>query len=125
ALLVGITGVERVALAREIAIVDPDSRPASATASQRPRIHIAQATASGEGGRGEGGGQVLGSITEFRLSSNDPAAFDYDAAHQVAAYTDLVAASYAAALQAAEALRTSVDALSTAPDRETLQAARE
>ena len=34
---------------------------------------------------------MLGTITEFRLSSTDPDAFDYDAKAQVAAYVDLVA----------------------------------
>ena len=89
-----------------------------------PRIHIAQADASGEGGPGEGGGPVLGTITEFRLSSNDPSAFAYDASSQVAGYVDLVSKTYAAAQTAAAALLDAVSALSATPSPETLEAAR-
>jgi putative iron-regulated protein len=125
ALLVGGTGVERLALARENS-ADPATRPIGiAPLAAAPRTYIAQVDASGEGGPGEGGGAVLGTITEFRLSSSDPGAFAYDASPQVAGYTDLVSKTYAAARDAATALLETVSALNAAPSTEALQAARD
>jgi putative iron-regulated protein len=95
--------------------------PAPAAAPER--LFAAQ-DASGEGGAGEGGGQVLGTITEFRLSSTAPDAFAYDAAEQVAAYADLVHATYAAARAGAAALQAAIAALLADPSPATLDAAR-
>lgn len=127
ALLVGTTGVERVAAipgavtdlgdaAREPSAPLPVSTPA--------RILIAQAESAGEGGPGEGGGPVLGTITEFRLSSTDPSAFAYDAGAQVGAYVDLVSSTYAAALDAASVLKDSVARLADEPNVANLDSAR-
>lgn len=85
---------------------------------------IAQAEAAGEGGPGEGGGPILGTITEFRLSSNDPNAFSYDAASQVSAYVDLVSRTYVEAQTTAVALRDAIAALREVPSAEKLEAAR-
>lgn len=127
ALLVGSTGVERVAaLTRETSVLDPSSRQGGAAApANRPRIHIAQVEAAGEGGPNEGGGPVLGTITEFRLSSSDPNAFAYDGKGKVAGYVDLVAGTYLAAQQAAAALREAIDTLHAAPEAATLEVARQ
>lgn len=124
ALLVGGTGAGNAAITRETPVVDPTVKHAGALAD-RPRIHIAQAEAAGEGGPNEGGGPVLGTITEFRLSSTDASAFAYEAKAQVAGYVDLVAKTYTAAQDAATALREAVDALRAAPTAEALEAARE
>lgn len=86
------------------------------------RLLIAQA---GEGGPNEGGGQVLGTITEFRLSSTDPNAFAFDASEQVAGYATLVHASYVDAHAHAEALQTAIGVLLEAPSDATLRAARD
>jgi putative iron-regulated protein len=124
ALLVGSTGVERVVLARETPIADPTVKQSGPALPDRPRIHVAQAEAAGEGGANEGGGPVLGTITEFRLSTTDASAFAYDAKAQVASYVDLVGKAYADVQAAAAALREAVDTLRTAPDMTTLDAAR-
>lgn len=125
ALLVGSSGVERVALARETPLVDPTvKQTGDLVPASRPRIHIAQAEAAGEGGPNEGGGPVLGTITEFRLSSSDPNAFAFDGQSQVAGYVDLVSSTYAAAEAAASALRDAVAAVAETPSAETLAAAR-
>jgi putative iron-regulated protein len=87
------------------------------------RLFTVQAE-GGEGGAGEGGGQVLGTITEFRLGSPDPGAFAYDASVQVAAYAAHVHASYAAAHDGAVALQQAIGALLEAPSLDTLVAAR-
>jgi len=123
ALLVGSTGVERVAFARESPLADPTVKQSGATPSE-PRIYIAQVEAEGEGGPNEGGGPVLGTITEFRLSSQDTAAFVYDAVSQVSAYVDLVAGAYADAQSTAITLREAIDALVASPTSDTLDAAR-
>lgn len=126
ALLVGSAGIERVALARETPGLDPATKHAGAVSlPARPRIHIAQVDASGEGGPGEGGGPVLGTITEFRLSSNDPNAFAYDGSTQVAGYVDVVSNTYGAAQAAATTLFEAVGALADAPSSDTLEAARQ
>src|SRR5690606_12805324 len=87
------------------------------------RLFAAQAE-GGEGGPGEGGGQVLGTITEFRLGSTDPGAFAYDASAQVAAYADLVHGAYVAAHGGAPALQQAVGALLDNPSQDSLDAAR-
>jgi putative iron-regulated protein len=128
ALLVGGTGVERAAaIARESTTyeVSPKAGDPSQSVVTESRIHIAQAETVGEGGPNEGGGPVLGMITEFRLSSNDPNAFTYDARAQVEAYADLVAATYDDALASATTLQTAVAGLVGAPADDTLAAARE
>lgn len=102
-------------------------------AAQPPRIQLAQAEADffvegGEGGGaegGEGGGQVLGTITEFRLTSTDPNAFQYDATAQVAAYGAVVEEKYVVARDAAVAMQDAIDALLAEPTDATLGAARE
>lgn len=126
ALLVGSAGVERVALARETSYDSATDVDALAMpAPQRQRLLVAQADASGEGGPGEGGGPVLGTITEFRLSTtNDGSAFAYDAAAQVNGYAELVYGAYSAAAAAAAEFRSAADALAAAPNAETLEAAR-
>lgn len=124
-LLVGGTGVSVPVAARETP--DANSRhpgKVDVAAPVRPRVLVAQAEASGEGGPGEGGGPVLGTITEFRLSSNDPNAFSYDARSQVSAYVDLVSATYVEAQTAAVALRDAIATLRNAPSAGTLEAAR-
>ncbi len=123
ALLVGSTSPSAIAVARETPVADPAVK--SGALPDRPRVHIAQAEAAGEGGPNEGGGPVLGTITEFRLSSTDASAFVYDAKAQVAGYVDLVAKAYSAAQDAAATLREAVDALQSTPTAETLNAARE
>lgn len=125
ALLVGATGVERVAIGRETPTAGAAAKQTDSALPQRPRVHVAQAEAAGEGGANEGGGPVLGTITEFRLSSNDPDAFAYDAKVQVAGYVELVAARYAAAQEAAAELRDAANTLRDAPDAASLEAARE
>jgi putative iron-regulated protein len=127
ALLVGGTGVERAAVARENSTYEVAPKAGDLTQSivSEPRVHVAQVEAPGEGGPNEGGGPVLGTITEFRLSSSDPNAFSYDGSQQVAAYVDLVADTYRHALGAATDLRTRIEALVAAPSEETLAAARE
>lgn len=95
-------------------------------------IQIAQAEADffvegGEGGGaegGEGGGQVLGTITEFRLTSTDPNAFQYDASAQVAAYGAVVEEKYVAARDAALAMQAAINALLADPTDASLAAAR-
>ena len=128
ALLVGTTGtaMERPPLARETAGAEivPPTAPSPATV-HRPRMLVAQADAAGEGGPGEGGGQVLGTITEFRLSSTDPGAFTYDAGQQVAGYAALVHEAYDGAHAAALALREAVEALIAAPNSAALDAAQD
>jgi len=123
-LLVGGTNATDVAMARETPVVDTVKRNSDLSISATPRILVAQAEASGEGGPGEGGGQVLGTITEFRLSSNDPNAFRYDASPQVSAYVDLVSKTYVEAQSAAVALRDAIVALQESPSEEKLEAAR-
>lgn len=86
------------------------------------RLLIAQA---GEGGPNEGGGQVLGTITEFRLSSTDPRAFAFDASRQVEAYATLVHGSYVGAAARAAELQAAVASLLAEPSEQTLDAARE
>lgn len=91
------------------------------------RLYTAQTEGveAGEGGPGEGGGQVLGTITEFRLGSTDPAAYQYDAAAQVAAYAGLVYDAYVAARDGALALQGAIDALLADPGDAALAAARQ
>lgn len=125
ALLVGSTGGNSVALARQNPGFEAESRPSATQQATRPRTLVAQAEPAGEGGPGEGGGAVLGTITEFRLSSSDASAFAYNASSQIAAYTGLVHDTYAAAHAAATALRDAVDALKATPSEETLAAARD
>lgn len=124
-LLVGGTGISAPATARET----PDASVRTGTRADtlkpaRAGILVAQAEAAGEGGPGEGGGQVLGTITEFRLSSNDPNAFSYDASAQVAAYADLVSKTYVEAQAESVALKDAIAALREAPTAEKLDAAR-
>ena len=123
-LLVGGTNAADLAMAREAPVVGAVKRNSDFSASATPRILMAQAEASGEGGPGEGGGQVLGTITEFRLSSNDPNAFSYDATSQVSAYAELVFKTYEAAQSAAAVLKDAVVALQESPSAEKLEAAR-
>lgn len=122
ALLVGSTAAANAAITRETPVLDHSAKHSALP--DRPRIHIAQAEAAGEGGPNEGGGPVLGTITEFRLSSTDTSAFAYEAKAQVAGYVDLVAKNYTAAQDAATALREALDALRSAPTAEALEAAR-
>ena len=124
ALLVGSTGVERVTVAREHPVADrTDTVPAQAQ-SAGPRVYVAQAEAAGEGGPNEGGGPVLGTITEFRLSSSDPGAFAFDGSAQVAGYVDLVSAAYSAALEQAMSLQAAVETFVGSPSQQTLADAR-
>lgn len=125
ALLVGSTGANGVVLARQPSASEAEVRQPATTLPVRSRILVAQADAAGEGGPGEGGGAVLGTITEFRLSSNDANAFAYDAANQVSAYASLVHHTYSDAFAAATVLRDSLDTLRTAPSQASLAAARE
>ncbi len=125
ALLVGSTGGNGVVLARQNPGFETEAKPSTAHQANRPRTLVAQAEAAGEGGPGEGGGTVLGTITEFRLSTNDANAFAYDAASQVSAYAGLVSDAYASAHAAATTLRDAVDALKAAPSEDTLTAARD
>jgi putative iron-regulated protein len=124
ALLVG-SSTSTATLGRQVPALENTSKPASVSLETRPRTLVAQAEASGEGGPGEGGGAVLGTITEFRLSSNLPDAFAYDASSQVKAYAALVHNSYVAAHGAATGLRDAVEALKTSPSDEALEAARD
>jgi putative iron-regulated protein len=127
ALLVGATGVERVsAITRETTVGAPTKHSESgATVSVERPLLVAQAEdPSGEGGPGEGGGPVLGTITEFRLSSTDPDAFNYDAKAQVGAYVELVVSTYGATLQAATELKDTIAALAGDPTASNLDAAR-
>lgn len=103
----------------------PQDRPAPPAIAGGPERLFTAQDESGEGGAGEGGGQILGTITEFRLGSTDAAAFAYDASAQVVAYADLVYATYAEAEAAAEALRSAVTALLDSPSDATLAAARQ
>lgn len=125
ALLVGSSGTNGVALARQNPGFETETKQPIGAAATRPRTLVAQADAAGEGGPGEGGGAVLGTITEFRLASRDASAFAYDAKSQVSAYATLVHDTYSAAHAAATALRDAVDALKAAPSDATLAAARE
>lgn len=124
ALLVGSTGTNGVALARQNPGFEAEAKPSTATQPTRPRTLVAQAEAAGEGGPGEGGGAVLGTITEFRLASQDASAFAYDAKSQVSAYAALVHDTYVASQATAVTLRDAVDALQAAPSADTLTAAR-
>lgn len=124
ALLVGSTGANGAVPAQHNPSLESEAKQAIAAPAVRPRVLVAQADAAGEGGPGEGGGAVLGTITEFRLSSNDPAAFSYDAAKQVSGYAALVYDTYVAAHAAASALHDAVDALRNAPSDATLASAR-
>jgi putative iron-regulated protein len=119
AVLVGGTGADRAALGASF-LSDSEALPAGAGPE---RLFLAQAE-GGEGGPGEGGGQVLGTITEFRLGSTEPAAFAYDASAEVAAYAALVHDAYAAARAGALALQRAIGALLADPSPETLDAAR-
>jgi putative iron-regulated protein len=125
ALLVGGTGTSGVAIARENPGFELAPKQANGTPVQRPRVLVAQAEAAGEGGPGEGGGAVLGTITEFRLAHQDAGAFAYDAKSQVSAYAALVYDTYSATSTAAAALRDAVEKLQAAPSEATLTAARE
>ena len=117
AVLVCGTTVDRAALADGPAPGRADSPgstgfwPPATAAPERLFAAQAPSAEAGEGGPGEGGGQVLGTITEFRLGSTDPTAFAYDASAQVAAYAALVHGAYVAAQDGALALQTAVDAL--------------
>ena len=124
ALLVGGAGPNTPAVARQNPGLEAEIGQASALQPTRPRVLVAQAGASGEGGPGEGGGAVLGTITEFRLSTNDPTAFAYDAKSQVSAYAALVHDTYASTNAAARAFQDAVANLQAAPSGETLAAAR-
>jgi putative iron-regulated protein len=125
AVLVGGAGADRAAYA--VPAPDTSAGPQRAKAAQPPlpggeRFMIAQA---GEGGPNEGGGQVLGTITEFRLSSTNPKAFAFDASKQVTAYASLVHDSYRDAQAYAEALQAAIAGLLEAPSDATLDAARD
>jgi putative iron-regulated protein len=125
ALLVGSTGTNGVAIARETPGLELAPKQVPGMQAQRARVHLAQADAAGEGGPGEGGGAVLGTITEFRLAHQDAGAFAYDAKSQVSAYAALVYDTYSATSAAADTLRDAVAALTAAPSDETLSAARQ
>jgi putative iron-regulated protein len=120
AILVSGTSVDRAALAGTL-VPSPEAPPAPLAGPER--LFLAQAE-GGEGGPGEGGGQVLGTITEFRLGSTDPGAFAYDASAQVAAYADLVHDAYVTAHAGAVALQQAIGVLLDGPSAETLAAAR-
>jgi putative iron-regulated protein len=130
AVLVSGTTVDRAALADGPAPGGADSPgstgfwPPATAAPERLFAAQAPSAEAGEGGPGEGGGQVLGTITEFRLGSTDPTAFSYDASAQVAAYAALVHGAYVAAQDRALALQTAVDALLADASPERLYAAR-
>ncbi len=100
-----------------------DTVPGQAQSST-PRLHVAQVEAAGEGGPNEGGGPVLGTITEFRLSSSDPSSFAFDGSAQVAGYVELVSAAYSAALERAMNLQAAVEALVASPSGQALAEAR-
>jgi putative iron-regulated protein len=126
AVMVSGTTIDRAALADGF-VAGPAESGTAGTWYQAPggpeRLFAAQAE-GGEGGPGEGGGQVLGTITEFRLSSTDPGAFGFDAGPQVAAYADLVHRTYVEADAGAVALQQAIGALLDAPSGATLEAAR-
>jgi putative iron-regulated protein len=127
AVLVGGASVDRPALASlatDAASSPERDRTTAMPAAGTERMIVAQAE-GGEGGPNEGGGQVLGTITEFRLSSTDPGAFAFDASQQVEAYASLVHDSYAEAHARAEALQTAAGKLLEEPSDATLDAARE
>jgi putative iron-regulated protein len=124
ALLVSSAGASGIAIARETPGLEIAPKPTPAMPA-RSRVLIAQADSAGEGGPGEGGGAVLGTITEFRLASRDASAFAYDAKSQVSAYTELVHDAYADTAAAAATLRDAVEALGASPSDATLAAARE
>jgi putative iron-regulated protein len=132
AVLVSGTTVGRAALADGFAPAPGEPAGSAGLWPQPPaagpeRLYAAQTASveAGEGGPGEGGGQVLGTITEFRLGSTDPAAYQYDAATQVAAYAGLVYDAYVAARDGALALQGAIEALLADPTEETLAAARQ
>lgn len=125
ALLVGSTSPIGLAMARQNAGLESEAKSPGSTPATLPRIHVAQADAAGEGGPGEGGGAVLGTITEFRLASQDAGAFAYDASVQVLAYAALVHETYTATHAAATVLRDAIAALQATPSAETLAAARQ
>src|SRR5699024_6258559 len=129
AVLVGGGQVDRTALTRAHAMAPPGPQTGADTRFQAPgpdpaRIVLAQVE-SGEGGGGEGGGQVPGTIAEFLRSSTAAGGFDYEAGTQVASYADLVHDAYAAAHAGAVALQEAIGALLANPSPETLEAARE
>lgn len=125
ALLVGSTGTNGVVLARQNPGLETQAKHPVTQQSTASRTLVAQVDAAGEGGPGEGGGAVLGTITEFRLSSNVADAFAYDAKSQVAFYGTLVCDTYTAAHTAAGALQSAVEALQASPTDATLASARE
>jgi putative iron-regulated protein len=125
ALLVGSTTVGRAAISDTASDGGLSPSPGSAKAAPpQPRVQFAEVGASGEGGPGEGGGQVLGTITEFRLSTTDGSAFVYEAKAEVAAYAALVHDTYVGAHTAAVSLKEAIAALLAQPSPATLEAAR-
>jgi putative iron-regulated protein len=123
-LLVGGTGLHDMANARQTTETDIAPARADVRTASPAAVLVAQAEASGEGGPGEGGGSVLGTITEFRLANNDPNAFGYDASRQISAYADLVSRTYMAARDAASNLKTAIDTLRHSPSVATLKEAK-
>ena len=87
-----------------------------------PALQFAQD--EGEGGEGEGGEGGAVTVADYRLRSTDPNAYQYDASKQVAAYSNLVRESYAAAHADAVQLQGAVSALLANPDENTLAEAR-
>lgn len=124
ALLVGGAGGNSPTIALQNPGLESEVQQAPALQPTRPRVLVAQAEAAGEGGPGEGGGAVLGTITEFRLSTNDPSAFSYDAKSQVSGYAALVYDTYAATNAAAQAFNDAVVVLQASPSDEALATAR-
>jgi putative iron-regulated protein len=124
AILVGSSTVQGPAISYETIGIEVTGKELPSKLPNRPRVHVAQAEAAGEGGPGEGGGAVLGTITEFRLASQDASAFAYDAKSQVSAYAALVHDTYAATQEAAQALGEAVESLIANPTAESLEAAR-
>ena len=133
AVLVSGTTVDRAALAGGFAPA-PANPTGSAglwpqsRAAGPERLFAAQTESveAGEGGPGEGGGQVLGTITEFRLGSTDPAAFAVRRLDRRSRPTpSLVHDAYVAARDGALALQGAIDALLADPTADTLAAARQ
>ncbi len=122
-------GVGLAALAgTTVPILQPSAAHASRFHAPQPAAAIANATAhqlleaqAGEGGEGGEGGIVPES---YALPSDDPNAYNYDAADVIAAYARGVEASYVASATAAKEMAGAIGAFLAEPNDATLAVAR-
>ncbi|MBK8457792.1 MAG: iron-regulated protein [Phyllobacteriaceae bacterium] len=112
-------GVGTFVLAGAISAPANPASPYGSAAPKAPHAPLHLVAEAGEGG--EGGG---GAPSTYALGSTDPGAFHYDASTEIAAYVDLVRASYGAAAGAADKLVSAVDAFLSDPTEERLAGAR-